>query len=534
MPRRPQDVAVALVVVCLAAASQSVSPTQHFDVAEVHRSANAANPQTYRSGGFLRGGRYDLRKATMMDILRLAYGFDPDAVFGGPDWLEFSRFDIAAKAPPSSSPQEISLMLQSLLMDRFKLAFHQDVRPMPIFALKVGKDPKLKPAEGSGNAECKYQQQPDSSPYTVYSCRNLNMSEFAQQLRGFAGDYLTAPVIDSTGLTGAWDFDIRWTSRFRVLPAGVERATIFSAIDQQLGLRLTAGKAPSPVIVIDRVNDQPTEYPPNSGERLPPRELQFEVASVRPSRPDLHDGFSGGTPGGGFEARAETMRNLFATAWDIHWDHVDEMILGAPRWMDSARFDIQAKPPSVANGAPPPRSSFLDDDLRQMLRALLTDRFKIETHYENRFVNAYALVAAKPRLRKADASNRPNCQEARAVEKDPRDRNPDLSRLLVCQNATMAQFAGQLLALSPNDFAYSVADETGISGRWDFTLNYTPTWDLQHPRRSLDQGTSASEPSGAMSIFEAITKQLGLRLEKRKRMEPVLVIDHIEERPADN
>ena len=70
------------------------------------------------------------------------------------------------------------------------------------------------------------------------------------------------------------------------------------------------------MIVIDRVDERPTD-PANSGEKVFPGELQFEAASVRPSRPDVHDGFSGSTPGGGFEARAETMRNLFATAWDI-------------------------------------------------------------------------------------------------------------------------------------------------------------------------------------------------------------------------
>ena len=99
-----------------------------------------------------------------------------------------------------------------------------------------------------------------------------------------------------------------------------------------------------------------------------------------------------------------------------------------------------------------------------MLRALLTDRFKIKTHYEDRPVSAYTLVAAKPRM-KAGPSNRPSTKEARAIENDPRDRNPRLSRLLACQNVTMAQFADQLLALSPNDFAYSVEDATGIAGK---------------------------------------------------------------------
>jgi uncharacterized protein (TIGR03435 family) len=530
MVRDALMIAGAVIIFSFAALGQSVAVTPRFEVAEVHRSASARNPQTYRSGGFLRGERYDLRKATMMDLIRLAYGFEPDTVFGGPDWLEFDRFDIAAKASPATSPQEISLMLQSLLADRFKLVFHKDVRPMPVFALRVGKGPKMNTGEGSGDPECNYQRQPSTSPYTVYSCRNMTMARFAQQLRGMAGDYIADPVIDSTGLTGTWDFDLKWTTRSRVLPAGAERTTIFSAIDQQLGLRLAADKAPAPVNVIDQVNEKPTGNAPDIAELLPPRELQFEVASVRPSGPDVHDGFSGVTPGGGFEARAETMRNLFATAWDVHWDHVDEMIVGMPKWMDTARFDIQAKPPSAAAGPPPPRSSFVDDDLRLMLRALLTGRFKIKTHYEDWPVSAYTLVAAKPRMKRADPSNRPNCKEARTIEHDPRDRNPRLSRLLACQNVTMAQFADQLLALSPNDFAYSVADATGIAGRWDFMLNYTPTGD----RRNPDQGAAASDPSGAMSIFEAINKQLGLKLEMHKRMLPVLVIDHIEEKPAEN
>jgi len=523
------------IIFSCAALAQPTPATPRFDIAEVTRSANATNPQTYRSGGFLRGGRYDLRKATMMDLIRLAYGFEPDAVFGGPEWLEFDRFDIAAKASPSSSPQEIRLMLQSLLVDRFHLASHQDVKPMPAFALRTGKSPKMNPATSSGDPACTYVRQTDASPYTVYSCRNITMSDFAQHLRGMAGDYLADPVVDATGLTGAWDFDLKWHSRSSILTAGAQRTTIFSAIDQQLGLRLTAEKAPANVIVIDSVHEKPTANVPGVAELLPPRETRFEVASVRPSPPDRHDGFSGGTPGGGFEARAETMRNLFATAWDVHWDHVDEMIMGMPKWMDSARYDILAKPSSAAEGPPPPRSSFVDDNLRLMLRALLTDRFKIRTHYENRLVNAYTLVAAKSRLRQADPANRANCKEAHTVENDPRDLNPRLSRLLACQNVTMAQFAEQLLPLSPNDFTYAVADATGIRGRWDFMLSYTPTGDRRNPAGNLlFDRTSASDPSGAMSIFEAVKKQLGVKLEMRKRMLPVLVIDHIEQKPSEN
>jgi uncharacterized protein (TIGR03435 family) len=420
MVRKPQAVAV-VGVICLAAMPQSVSPTLRFAVAEVHRSANAMNPQTYRSGGFLRGERYDVRKVTMIDLIRLAYGFEPDNVLGGPDWLLITRFDIAAKAPQSTSPHDLQLMLQSLLADRFKLVLHKDVSLVPAFALKMtGDKPKIKVADRSGDAECKYQPQPGNSVYTVYSCRNMTMAGFVQQLRAMAGDYLADPVVDATGLTGEWDFDLKWNYRSQILANGVERTTIFRALDQQLGLRLTAEKAPAEVIVIDSVNEKPTDNPPSVTALLPPHESQFEVASVRPSRPDLHDGFSAVTPGGGFQARAESMRKLFATAWDVHWDHIDEMIMGMPKWMDSARYDILAKPASVTTGSPPPRSSFVDDDLRLMLRVLLTDRFKIRTHYENRPVSAYTLVAAKPRLRKADPANRADCKEAHTVENDPR------------------------------------------------------------------------------------------------------------------
>jgi uncharacterized protein (TIGR03435 family) len=252
----------------------------------------------------------------MIDLIRLAYGFEPDDIFGGPDWLALTRFDIAAKARASTSRQDLRLMLQSLLADRFALVLHKDVRPVPAFALKLERDrPKIRKAEGSGDAECKYERQPGMSVYVVYSCRNMTMAGFAQQLRGMAGDYLADPVVDATGLTGAWDFDLQWNSRSRILAARAERTTIFSAIDQQLGLRLAAEKTPANVIVIDSVYEKPTDNAPGVAELLPPRELQFEVASVRPSRPEVHDGYSGAVPGGGFEARAETMRNLFATAW---------------------------------------------------------------------------------------------------------------------------------------------------------------------------------------------------------------------------
>ena len=85
----------------------------------------------------------------MLDLIAIAWGVDPDTVFGGPAWLQWDRFDIVAKAPPDTSRQNLRLMLQALLADRFGLVVRNDMKPLPAFALIAGGGkPKLKPAAG--------------------------------------------------------------------------------------------------------------------------------------------------------------------------------------------------------------------------------------------------------------------------------------------------------------------------------------------------------------------------------------------------
>lgn len=503
-----------------------------FDVADIHKSGPATNPYTFLSGAVLRGARYDLRKATMLDLIRVAYQMDPEMIVGGPNWLEFDRFDIAAKAPPGSSPETVRVMLQSLLADRFNLAVHRDTRPMPAFILAQGKGaPKLRESTGAANSECQYQPQPGGG--AGIACRNMTMKAFAERLHaGIAGDYLMERVVDSTGLDGAWDFDLKWNRRSQILPPGAERTTIFDAIDKQLGLSLKLQTAPVEVLVIDRANENPTPNPPGVALKIPPPETDFEVADLKPSKPGELGGGMRVTPGGGFEAKAMDMRVLLAAAWDIDWDHL-ERFASLPKWVESAKFDIHAKASTETNAPPFMGSGYIDDDVRLMLRALLVERFKIQWHYEDRPVNAYTLAAGKPKMRRGDTAHRASCKEARTVANDPRDQNPRLSELLQCQNATMSQFAAKLQELAPDEFAYPVEDATGLTGGWDFTLNFSPAWML---RTGSDAGqeSRAAEPDGAISISEAVNKQLGLKLEMRKRMLPVVVIDHIEEKPAEN
>ncbi len=113
----------------------------------------------FMKGPTVRGGRYEIRTATMADLVSTAYGVDQDKVLGGPTWLEMDRFDVVAKLPAGSTPDSQKLMLQSLLAERFKLVVHNDVKPLPTYALTASKHPQLKEAEGSGDKGCKFELQ---------------------------------------------------------------------------------------------------------------------------------------------------------------------------------------------------------------------------------------------------------------------------------------------------------------------------------------------------------------------------------------
>ena len=136
--------------------SHSPETPPRFEIADVHVSAKTTNP--FIRTGPARGGRYEVKTATMVDLIRIAYGFDPDKVLGGPNWLEMDRFDVVAKVPADSTAETQKLMLQSLLEDRFKLVAHKDTRPLPTYALTVGKKLQLKEADGSGETGCKQRE----------------------------------------------------------------------------------------------------------------------------------------------------------------------------------------------------------------------------------------------------------------------------------------------------------------------------------------------------------------------------------------
>jgi uncharacterized protein (TIGR03435 family) len=548
-------------------AVQSTAVLPAFDIADVHVSA----PTGYQAlqGPVFHEGRYELRKATMLDLIKIAYGVDADTVFGGPSWLETDRFDVIAKAPSATSPERIHLMLRVLLVDRFKLVLRKDTRPIQGFVLSVGSGtPKLKPADGSGEPGCQIQPfvaTPNAPTATrVVSCHNVTMEAFAQSLQGLdktggiGGGYLHGPVLDSTGLKGAWDFDLTWTLKGSAALARATDITIYDALDKQLGLKLEPGKVPMPVLIVDSANQKPSANPPGVTTALPPAPPpKFEMASIQPSKPGGPAvGVGELRPDGRYEGRGIPLSLLIMQAWDVNTTALQQ-IPGMPQWMtgrNQPRFDIVAKAPATANTSWPQTSN---DDLRMMLRALLVDRFKMAAHYEDRLEDGYTLVAAKPKLNPAEPSNRTGCSAGPSqAPRNPADGPPPAVPPLTvtCQKVTMAQFAERLKGMvSPYTvFRFPVLDSSGIAGAWDFTFTYNirplSAQQIAALQALTGRGGPAAgggppasaapvalpDPTGILALSDALEEQLGLKLEMHQRPEPVFVVDHIEEKPTDN
>jgi uncharacterized protein (TIGR03435 family) len=294
-------------------------------------------------------------------------------------------------------------------------------------------------------------------------------------------------------------------------------------------------------IVVKSVSQKPTANPPGAAESLETNApTQFEVSVVKHSNQDAQGMKFQIQPGGRVSFSGVTLKYLIEQAWNI----TDDRLAGAPKWLDEDRFDIVAKAPAAESiELSEQTAATVDvDTALVMVRGLLKDRFKLVSHTEVRPVLAYTLVAIKPKMKKADPSSRTKFTQGPA--QDVKRVNPSLRTVRV-QNMTMAQFAEQLQRIAPSYIHSQVLDATGLDGPYDFTLTFSPASMVRgmagsETRRaagtveSSDGAHEASDPTGAMSLFEALEKQLGLKLERQKRPISVLVIDHVERTPTEN
>ncbi len=469
--------------------------------------------------------RYEVKGATMLDLIVAAWGWDSWKIVGGPNWLEMDRFDITAKLPAGLSLDK--RMLQALLEDRFHLVVREETRPLPGYVLIAGKRPALKKAT-AGKSGCVPHASatptrmdlladgPNPVRYTVgpgstitYNCHNITMDAFAQGLQTMIGANLApGPVANGTGLKGAWDFDLHWTDQYLHLdrlPQG--HTTISDALDQQLGLKLEEKPVPAPALVVVSVNRTPAANAPDLAKFLPPisEAKQFDVASVKPADPQGARSNMRVEPGR-LTIERYPMRYLFNVAFP------GERFANLPDWAEMEAFDIVAK-------APPGVAALNRTNLAAPMQALLRDRFRLKYHVEQRPGPAYRIDATKPKMKRAAPERRASCRR----DTDPSGAQGFLTRYN-CQNITMAEFAAWFSNRAIGLKAGPISDNTGLSGRWDFTLVYDPQDSFGEP---------SSDPSGGYTIFEAMQRQLGLKLVTTTSPQSVMVIDRLDKKPTE-
>jgi uncharacterized protein (TIGR03435 family) len=232
-----------------------------FDVATIKPSDTSAP-----HGRFFRlNGRHVIAyNMSVGDLVTYAYGIQASQIANGPPSLLAKHFDIDGLPDIVGRPNrsQSRQMFQQLLVSRFRLAFHYESRELPVYAIQIAKGgPKL----------AQTTRKPDDGTNFSYTCppvlayRNYSISEFAKVMQEA---FLDRPVVDQTGLTNRYDFDLKWTSNDAQTYCPAEPGgshddpnappSIYTAIQEQLGLKIVAMKAPAQVMVIDHI-ETPSE-----------------------------------------------------------------------------------------------------------------------------------------------------------------------------------------------------------------------------------------------------------------------------------
>jgi len=270
-------IVIATLAGAVAAQSPQPSPATDrptFEVASIKRNISGDPGASIR---LQPGGQVVVSNNSLYNLIRNAYGTQRFEMVPGPklpSWIDSDRWDILAKAPADTPmvQEQMQLRLRSLLEDRFKLVVRREMREMPIYELVVARSDgqlgkQIKPSgdecAAQGRARAAGVQPPPMSPggfcgtrtgNGTVSTKGVELSNFVRNLGGMTGRF----VIDKTGLTGPYDLDLQWTPDPAAAggppqgpPGPGDGASLFAAIQEQLGLKLEAKRGPVEVLVLD-------------------------------------------------------------------------------------------------------------------------------------------------------------------------------------------------------------------------------------------------------------------------------------------
>lgn len=270
----------ATVVLFAAPMAQAPAPSQAapaFEVASIRKNVSVSDGASVRAQP---GGRLTVTNNTLRNIIRNAYNLQNYQIIGGPDWMNNDRWDITAKAADDTPPPEMLLMLRTLLADRFKLVVRRETRQLPMFAVVLARpDGRLGPQLRASTVDCaalfaaakaRGEQPPPTTngrPTCGTRTQRGNMMTTGTSMADFARNIAPStgrPVVDKTGLKGSYDIDLTWTPDQgppnpdgAAAPPG-DGVSLFTAVQEQLGLKLDAQLGPVDVLVIESVQP-PTE-----------------------------------------------------------------------------------------------------------------------------------------------------------------------------------------------------------------------------------------------------------------------------------
>jgi uncharacterized protein (TIGR03435 family) len=219
-----------------------------WEVATVKPSdPNDTNGQHIR----LRGRHVMLLDHTVEDILLIGYGVQKSQVVGEPDWVRTEKWDVDGVPDVEGEPnmRQLREMMQKVLKERFGMELHHEQREMPVFALTVAKSgPKMTPNMSDPNGWMD-QQNSAANGRDVENLKNASMADLAEILQF----RVNRPVVDQTGLKGRYDFKLQWTTDETRATDADAPPGVFTAIQEQIGLKLEPVKAPADVLVIDKI-----------------------------------------------------------------------------------------------------------------------------------------------------------------------------------------------------------------------------------------------------------------------------------------
>jgi uncharacterized protein (TIGR03435 family) len=235
----------------LAIAASSTAQAPEFEVASIKLTVPGATSRSFTESP---GGRLTTSNATLKSLIAFAYQVMPEQIAGGPAWLKSDGFDIQAKAAdPNVTPAQFRQSIQSLLTERFHLAVHRETRELPVYALVQAKNGAKLVEARDDTSEVSLRIEGPGQIKGVKATMPMLANTLIRPLR--------RKVIDETGLKGSYSFQLQFVPEPKAgrpdSAAEVDGPSIFTALQEQLGLMLKAGKGPVDVVVVDRA-EKPT------------------------------------------------------------------------------------------------------------------------------------------------------------------------------------------------------------------------------------------------------------------------------------